>query len=487
MFHRLIKTGVIRTAKLANFCKLLLTLSAASLILSAGAYSYAQPASAPAAMQTAPKLPQPDDRYKADILVIVAHPDDDTGILNYITRASLDEHKRIAVIFSTRGNSGGNAAGMEQSKAMADEREMEARRSLAASEIANVWFLHGSDTATQDVLHSLETLGHGEALEEVVRLVRLTRPEVILTWMPAYVAGENHGDHQASSVVATEAFDLAGDPTVFAEQINAPRRYYDINNYGEGLHPWQPKKLYFVSDASHQEFLAHHGPTYLASDLSKSKGVSYASLNKKAWALYATQIDPLLDYYSNMPDYLILGKSLVKITSPEADVWDGIDATPIAYVAPPGYHAEARPETSLELGGPWAFYRQFQKTHGVASALSFVKPQTAFSSNSSLWVPLLIQNDTDQPRDLTLQSSLPDGWTPIKDTVYHVAAHSSYPAQLFLTRTVPLPPSAAITQTPTSVIPVTPTQDLHWTLSEGGKAAGEASLTVYLEYNGVPQ
>ena len=84
-------------------------------------------------IQPAPKLPRADDRYKADILLIVAHPDDDTGVLNYITRASLDEHKRIAVIFSTRGNSGGNAAGMEQAKAMADEREMEARRSLAVS------------------------------------------------------------------------------------------------------------------------------------------------------------------------------------------------------------------------------------------------------------------------------------------------------------------------------------------------------------------
>ncbi len=133
-------------------------------------------------------------------------------MLNYITRASLDEGKRIAVIFTTRGNAGGNAAGMEQGKAMSDEREMEARRSLAISGITNVWFLHGTDTATQDVLHSLETLGHGEALEETVRLVRLTRPEVILTWMPGYVVGENHGDHQASSVVATEAFDLAGRP-----------------------------------------------------------------------------------------------------------------------------------------------------------------------------------------------------------------------------------------------------------------------------------
>ena len=322
---------------------------------------------------TAPTLPKADDRYKADILLVVAHPDDDTGVLNYITRASLDEHKRVAVIFSTRGNAGGNAAGMEQSKAMSDEREMEARKSLAASGIENVWFLHGSDTATQDVLHSLETLGHGEALEETVRLVRLTRPEVMITWMPAYVAGENHGDHQAASVIANEAFDLAGDPTVFPEQVNAPRQYYNINNYGEGLHTWQVKKLYFGSDASHQDFLAHHGPTYLASDISKAKGVSYGVLNKKAWGFYATQIDPLLDYYANMPDYLILGKSLVKTSSVEADVFDGIDSAPIAYVAPPGYHPAQRAPVSLELGGPWAFYQQFQRAHGLSAALSFVK------------------------------------------------------------------------------------------------------------------
>ena len=437
---------------------------------------------------TAPTLPKADDRYKADILLIVAHPDDDTGILNYITRASLDEHKRVAVIFSTRGNAGGNAAGMEQSKAMADEREMEARRSLEASDIHNVWFLRGSDTATQDVLHSLETLGHGEALEQTVRLVRLTRPEVILTWMPAYVAGENHGDHQASSVIANEAFDMAGDPTAFPEQVNAPRQFFNINNYGEGLHPWQVKKLYFFSDASHQEFLAHHGPTYLASDLSKSKGVPYGVLNKKAWELYATQIDPLLDYYANMPDHLILAKSLVPSSSLEADVWDGIDTTkPIAYVPPPGYHAVPRAPLTLELGGPWAFYQQFRLAHGLTAALAFVKPQTAFSANNLLWVPLLLHNDSDQPRDLTLQATFPEGWTPVSATVYHVEAHSTYPAQLFLTRTRPLPPSAAITQTPSSTIPVTPMEELRWTLSDGKQLVGEVKLTVYMEYNGVPQ
>jgi len=41
--------------------------------------------------------------------------------------------------------------------------------------------------------------------------VRLTRPAVIVSWLPAYSVGENHGDHQAASVLATvrrDALDL---------------------------------------------------------------------------------------------------------------------------------------------------------------------------------------------------------------------------------------------------------------------------------------
>jgi LmbE family N-acetylglucosaminyl deacetylase len=167
---------------------------------------------------------------------------------------------------------------------------VEARRSLASHGITNVWFLRASDTPTQDVLHSLESVGHGEALEEVIRVVRLTRPEVVLTWLPAYVDGENHGDHQASAVLATEAFDLAGDPTAFPEQVSAPRDHLSISNYGEGLHPWQAKKLFFFSDASDPEFLAHRCPSYLA--ISRSKGIPFSDLNRIAWNFYATQAEP---------------------------------------------------------------------------------------------------------------------------------------------------------------------------------------------------
>src|SRR5436309_5982302 len=103
--------------------------------------------------QQAPPNPEPDSRYKVDILEVVGHPDDDIEVAAYIAKLIEQQHKTAAVVYGTRGNSGGNAAGPEQSKGLADIREMEARHSLASYGIKNAWFLHGSDTPGGDVLH----------------------------------------------------------------------------------------------------------------------------------------------------------------------------------------------------------------------------------------------------------------------------------------------------------------------------------------------
>jgi LmbE family N-acetylglucosaminyl deacetylase len=426
--------------------------------------------------QMQPPIPAPDSRYKTDILVIVAHPDDDTGVSTYLAKAVLDEGKRAAVIFTTRGNSGPNAVGMEQSKALADVREMEARRALATLGITNVWFLRGQDTPTQDVLHSLETLGHGAALEEVVRIIRLTRPDVILTWMPAYVAGENHGDHQASSVIAVEGFDLAGNPTAFPEQVETPRQHSGIANWGEGLRPWRVKKIYFFSDASHPEFLKGHGPTYLASDISRTKKVPFSEINRLMWKQYATQVDfddQVLSYYVNMPEYLILGKSLVP-SAKDADVWAGIGDKPIPFVPKPQFKTPAGSGITLALGGPWAFYRDFYQAHGLTSLENLVQPQSALSADHQLWVPLLLSNNSEAAADITLHADLPAGWTGnTEDRVYHLEPGDTYPIEIFLTA-----PADSKEKSP---------QMLSWTATQNGVALGKTGLSVYLEYNDVPQ
>src|SRR3954453_4370411 len=95
----------------------------------------------PAPAQQASPYPEPDSRYRVDILLVVGHPDDDIEVASYLAKIIEQQHKRAAVVYTTRGNSGGNAAGPEQSAALADVREMEARHSLASYGITNAWFL----------------------------------------------------------------------------------------------------------------------------------------------------------------------------------------------------------------------------------------------------------------------------------------------------------------------------------------------------------
>jgi len=62
-------------------------------------------------------------------------------------------------------------------------------------------------------------------------VVRTFRPDVITTRFSG-TSRDGHGHHQASAILAQEAFKAAADPTRFPEQIQ------------EGLHPWRAKKLY---------------------------------------------------------------------------------------------------------------------------------------------------------------------------------------------------------------------------------------------------
>src|SRR6185437_13655906 len=425
-------------------------------------------------------MPGPDGRYKADILLIVAHPDDETAVTGYLARAIFEQHKRVAVIFGTPGNSGGDATSYAQAGALGAERQIEARRALASFGVMNVWFLGGTDTPGQDVLRSLETWNHGAALWQTVRLVRLTRPSVILTWLPHYVAGENHGDHQAASVLATEAFDMAGDPTVFPEQVAAPPDRENIGNLTEGLEPWQPEKLYFFSDAMHTDFQEGKGPRYSNEDISPSKHQPYYKLAADEMAFHLTQSDTgqfakkaiaSNDYkYFREPVRFIYGKSLVP-GSVTGDILEGVVRGPIPYVRPRGFVPRKQAESSIELGGPFAFYREFWDAHGLDRLKSLLNPEAALDAGSVLHIPVLIHSARDQ--DVTLELTLPQGWRKVGgfDT-YPLPAGGTYPLQLAIL---------------TSAQKVTVPQQVRISALASGREIGSVTMAVSLISGGLPQ
>jgi LmbE family N-acetylglucosaminyl deacetylase len=390
----------------------------------------------------APVLLPPDDRFKADLLVMVAHPDDETEIGAYLARATFDEKKRVAVVFGTRGNSGGNAEGQEQAASLGAIREIEARQAVAHFGITHVWFLNGLDTPGQGVLDSLETWNHGDSLDRLVRLVRLTRPSVIVTWLPDWVAGENHGDHQAAGVLATEAFDLSGDPTVFPEQLAAPKNRQDIANLTEGLRPWQTEKLYYMTDAAHTEFVKGKGPSYSATEISPSRHASYARLAAEECAYHLTQDDTgqmartalaknNLQFF-DQPVLFIFGKSYVN-SSVTADVFAGIKLE-IGYQRSPGYSVPQRGSPHVELGGSWHFYTQFWGAHGIDHLAKLVEPEMMAKYASSINVPLVIENPLNERTSIHFDVHVPEGWA-IRRGLPHdlqVEPHSTFSLPLEL-------------------------------------------------------
>jgi len=364
-----------------------------------------------------------DERMRTDVLLVVAHPDDETVIGPYLARIIEDEGRKVSVVYGTRGDGGGNEQGSEQAASLGLVRETEVRKALALSwNVHNVWILGAPDTPGQDVLRSLETWNHGQRVAELVRIIRLTRPNVVLTWLPATLVGENHGDHQAAGVIATEAFDLAGDPAVFPEQLAPPRDRRNIGNLTEGLQPWQPKKLYFFSDAANLQFEEGQGPSYSVTEKqakSAARETAYHLTQEGKAAQRALDKSDLHMFLQ--PVRFVMGKSLVK-SDLTGDVFEGAEAEPDA-----NFHRSllADIQSGIALGGPWKFYRYFWVEHGLA--LRVPDAEAGVAPGATLSVPLVLRNSLAKPVEVELVCKLPAEWGETDSRKLTFPAGATYP------------------------------------------------------------
>jgi hypothetical protein len=202
--------------------------------------------------------------------------------------------------------------------------------------------------------------------------------------------------------------------------------------------------------------------------------VPYSRVAAEAWSHYKTQndfTDAQLKEFTEMPVRFIFGKSLVGGTA-TSDIFQGISPAPVAYVRVRGY--EPPPAgMALELGGPWAFYQQFWRAHNLEHLANLYSPEAQVAPGDPLWVPLLLHNNTDSTKQVTLRASLPSGWSQKPDAmVYTIEPHDYYPVQLTVT------PSESHKGT---------WQTLTWTAESGGQKIDPVTLRVNVAGNGLPQ
>jgi LmbE family N-acetylglucosaminyl deacetylase len=196
------------------------TLACGIAILSMPLITMAQPVAAPEILRQLHSF-----REMGSVLYIAAHPDDEnTELIAYFARG---RNYRTAYLSLTRGDGGQNVLGPEFGNEIGVIRTQEL---LAARRIdgGRQFFSRAVDFGfSKDYRETLRIWDRQQILSDMVRVIRQFRPDVLITRFSP-IPGGTHGHHTASTVLALEAFKLAGDPKAFPEQQ---------------LRPWQPKRI----------------------------------------------------------------------------------------------------------------------------------------------------------------------------------------------------------------------------------------------------
>lgn len=207
--------------------------------------------------------------FTSRVLFIAAHPDDEnSGVLPYVSRGL---HARTALLTLSRGEGGQNLTGPDLFEALGLIRTGEM---MAAGEYYGIqqFFTRAFDFGfSNSAAETLGKWGKETVLADIVRAIRHFRPHVIISvWRGD--KSDGHGHHQAAGVLAREAFQAAGDPERFSEQVK------------QGLLPWKPHKLYSRVGEKEQATLrvnaGQHVPIF---------GASYQEIASRGYSSHRSQ------------------------------------------------------------------------------------------------------------------------------------------------------------------------------------------------------
>src|ERR1043166_852824 len=160
-----------------------------------------------------------------------AHPDDETNALFALFGYGMG--LRVVDVQNNRGEGGQNEIGPELFRDIGVLRTAEL---LSAHRIdgAEQYFTRAIDYGYSfDPEEVINKWGRDAIVGDYVRLIRTIRPDVLVTMNIQGRGGDRA--HEATTVLVREAYRAAGNAQMYPEQLRG------------GLHPWQPRKLYFAA------------------------------------------------------------------------------------------------------------------------------------------------------------------------------------------------------------------------------------------------
>jgi N-acetyl-1-D-myo-inositol-2-amino-2-deoxy-alpha-D-glucopyranoside deacetylase len=189
--------------------------------------------------------------HRLTLMTVHAHADDETiGTGGAMAKAVADGH-RVVLVTCTRGEMGEIVVPEldtpDNHRRLAELRAAEleaAMGELGVTEWENLGYRDSDMMGRAGNLdpRSFWQADMDEAIGRLVWLVRKYRPDVITTYND--FGGYGHPDHIRTHLVAVGAFERAGDPGWYQNQLSS-----DYGGDGPplaegGLEPWAPKKLY---------------------------------------------------------------------------------------------------------------------------------------------------------------------------------------------------------------------------------------------------
>jgi len=160
-------------------------------------------------------------------LYFAAHPDDEnTRLIAYLAN---ERKYRTAYLSLTRGDGGQNLLGTEQGIELGLIRTQElltARAIDKGEQFFSAAYDFGFSKTHEETFSFWKK---DDILREAVYLIRKLQPDVIINRFPPDSRG-GHGHHQASAILAKEAYEAAADPARYPEQLKE-------------LKPWKAKRL----------------------------------------------------------------------------------------------------------------------------------------------------------------------------------------------------------------------------------------------------